>query len=97
MLTIKNVLPNNDEEVFTARRLTFSPARVIKNETGQTGHPTQLPDEIFAETDTPTKDVVVLDKGTVYVMNDNGRTVATYHLSYPEPNDEPLMAFGSSD
>lgn len=95
MLTIKNILPNDDEDVFPARRLTFSRAHVMQQTSDD--YRSQIPAEVFVETDLPNHDVISLTEGTVYVMNDNGKTVATYHLSYPEPNDEPLMAVGSSD
>jgi len=29
-------------------------------------------------------------EGTVYVMNDNGKTVASYHLDYPGPLDRSI-------
>ncbi len=81
MLTIKNVLPDGHEDVLPVERVSFSPGHSVESPSGNTGE--KFPDSVYGDTG---KEVIPFLDGTVYVMNDSGRTVTTYHLRYPAPN-----------
>lgn len=77
MMTLLNVLPNGHEDLIPVRRVSvYQP----------TADPQTSEDvaAVFGEIENGT--VFPFKEGTVYVMNDSGATVATYHLRYPEPS-----------
>jgi hypothetical protein len=75
MLTLKHVEPDGHEGIQTARELSFNESQKQLTAFGCPG-----PDE-GARRD----GVVNYGTGRVYVMNDNGKTVAVYDLYQGEP------------
>ncbi len=73
MMTIRHVAPSEHEVVIQTRRVELYP-----KSTSSEGVPS-----VFYERDDGSTDEIT--QGTVYVMNDNGKTVAVYHLRYSEP------------
>jgi hypothetical protein len=84
MMTIKHITLSGEESVFPAARMNYVPlgAAVVKG-------PDEPPATIWhynAEgSATP------ITSGSVYVMNEHGRTVARYTLSDNGPQSEPVV------
>jgi hypothetical protein len=85
MLTVRIIQPTGHEEIFSVRRVSV--------------HPTEPPhpgdENILIRTDMlfyelENGEVLHTVDGTVYVMNDYGKTVAVYHLQYPPPSTEAV-------
>lgn len=72
MLTVRIIEPVGHERVFEVRCVSAQPANTQTNEDKRI-------EKVFLERDAGLLEVV--DQGTIYVMNGNGKTVATYHLS----------------
>lgn len=68
MLTILHVEPTGHETILQTKRVTSHPGPQIQG--GERS--------IYWERDDGS--TVAIETGTVYVMNDNGKTVAKYHL-----------------
>ena len=90
MFTIKNVLPDGSEDVVGVLRVSFSPAKRNMVTDGNTGQWVEFPDTVYGESESGT--AIPFVSGTIYVMNDSGRTVATYHLDYPKPNGDVVAS-----
>lgn len=76
MLTIKHVESQGHETIHQARTVSYQP----KDANGALGTP-----EIVFGFDSPGMDGgLQFGDGTVYVMNDNGKTIATYRLPFAE-------------
>ncbi len=92
MLTIKQVTPLGHEYVYEARMVSFSPKHYFEDASGGKG---ALLDTLFL--DIPGQPEYPMSLGTVYVMNDAGKTVSVYHLGgFPEPiarikSEEPIL------
>lgn len=73
MLTIKHVTDDGHESVYPALSVDYSP------------HPTSVKGVLGFSgcvwyTDPETREIKSIEGGTVYVMNAEGRTVATYRM-----------------
>lgn len=77
MLTIKNLLPYGHEEGFEIKTwaLGYNP----------NGHDSDNR-AVFGELENG--ETRMCTQGDVYVMNSNGKTVAVYHLSFPDKMPE---------
>lgn len=76
MLTIKHIEKDGHEGVIQAIQITYAPQDDTNNGApGLTAYGSPGPDE-GARKD----GVISFGDGRVYVMNDNGKTVATYNL-----------------
>ncbi len=73
MMTIRHVAPSTHEMVIQTRRVELYPKFASSDEVPA----------VFYERDDGSS--VEVTEGTVYVMNDNGKTVAVYHLKHSEP------------
>jgi hypothetical protein len=80
MFTVTNVTPSGEEMVVQARQVSYNPKSFFGSDDGATGG---LEQAVFA--DGGVEGTVKFTEGTVYVMNDSGKTVAKYSLKYPEP------------
>lgn len=86
MLTVRIVSQTGFEKVKEAESVHFYPPVITKN----TGNPATL--HIFYSKDSPE----TIDEGKVYVMNENGKTVASYELfpsvyNTPIPDDQKFI------
>lgn len=85
MLTVKNVTPEGYELIFSARHVEFRPA-IAEDETPLAAEGCKGREaELWIDEGTEQQRVFSLGSGTVYVMNEHGSTVATYHLKWPKP------------
>jgi hypothetical protein len=78
MLTIRHIEPSGHETILQTKRVTSQPADQIHG--GER--------IIFYEKDDGS--TLPIESGAVYVMNDNGKTVATYHLDNLVPRNLPV-------
>jgi hypothetical protein len=85
MLTLRMIQPTGHEEIITVRRVSIQPPE--PPHPGDSNDITRT-DSLFYELENG--EVLHTITGTVYVMNDYGKTVAVYHLQYPPPNTIPL-------
>lgn len=76
MFSVKVVYPEKREKVFDAQTVDYYPPDVSKNEKSRL---------ICWEPLSNGSHFVEIFSGTAYVMNNNGKTVGTYHLGV-EPN-----------
>lgn len=81
MLTVKIIHPSGSESVFQAQHIILEP------ESPTLRKRLDFYDDKF-------ETIVIgglgfLEYGSVFVMNDLGKTVAVYHLGCPTPNTEP--------
>jgi hypothetical protein len=81
MLTLRMIQPTGHEEIITVRRVSIHPPE--PPHPGDENIMTRT-DSLFYELENG--EVLHTIDGTVYVMNDYGKTVAVYHLHYPNPN-----------
>ena len=72
MLTIRLVAPNGVERVKSVHSVMFVPTNKNTDGTDVVNY--------FIEGDGDLREAVCVRNGDVYVMNDNGKTVADYHL-----------------
>ena len=72
MLTIKHIRPDGAEAIDIVRRALWYPAGAIEASSSPTGTLTLI---------TPTSDSFDIDCGTVYVMNEQGKTVGVYDIT----------------
>lgn len=72
MLTIKHIRPDGAEAIDMARRALWYPNAETLTSDGPTGSLTVI---------TPANDSFEIDCGTVYVMNELGKTVGVYDLT----------------
>lgn len=77
MLTVLNVLPDGHEDIVEVTRASFGKT---PNPNPQTSDD-QFIDVVWGEIDH--QHTIPFERGTVYVMNAHGRTVAKYELTAP--------------
>ena len=75
MLTIRTIHPSGSESVFQARHIIVEPP-------GPARRRVSFYDEAFEPVHVA--GLPYVEYGTVYAMNESGRTVATYDLNEPE-------------
>lgn len=77
MLTVKNTFWNGDEDIVEVERVFF-----VEKESYEGARATnmQYHGKVFAWKKGVDEPITPFEKGTIYVMNDNGKTVAVYHL-----------------
>jgi hypothetical protein len=80
MLTVKQIYPTGHQEIWPTPRVTYQPA----NANGVDG----AEETVWREGDNGRTYPMLT--GSVYVMNDAGATVATYHL--PSGDKTPITA-----
>ena len=86
MFTIKNVSPAGSEELFTGTSPSYFSGR---SDSGLTGG---APFFTYADLNSQ---VQTITSGKVYVMNDSGRTVASYDLPSVDYSNQLSGQFGS--
>lgn len=70
MLTVKHILPSGEELIHPTKFVNYRPALHANGDTG-----------VCLLVDDRDGDVMRLDTGIAYVMNDSGATVAKYDLN----------------
>ena len=83
MFTVKHIA-NHCEDLYTAQFVKHMPVKLPAGydfSMGADGNPSIGSIELILEDDS----AKIIDHGTVYVMNDMGKTVAKYALTYYEP------------
>ena len=81
MLTIKHIRHDGAEAIDVARRALWYPDADPKSSDSPTGILTVI---------TPTSDSFNIDCGTVYVMNEQGKTVGTYDITPGAPRQRSV-------
>jgi hypothetical protein len=76
MLTVRHIAPNGFEMIVQCEQVSFTPEGYIDD--ANRARP-----EVFIEKKGET--MIPISDGEIYVMNDAGKTVASYHLAYPSP------------
>lgn len=72
MLTVKHIRPDGAEAIDIARRALWYPEKNPETSDSPTGILTVI---------TPTSDSFDITSGTVYVMNDLGKTIGVYDIT----------------
>ncbi|CAN1724422.1 protein of unknown function [Hyphomicrobium sp. 1Nfss2.1] len=99
MLTVKHIEVTGHETIYDATRVAYQPRMRADGEAYSFGNTAESSDDIAACVfiDNPKGDTIPLGSfGTFYVMNEAGKTVATYRLGDPAAKCCPGDVIGIS-
>jgi hypothetical protein len=78
MLTLRIIMDDGSESIYQTRNVLATPSDKVKP---------YVIEKVWFQTDEGAEIELLGQGAMVYVMNDNGKTVANYDLSYSKPQE----------